>query len=58
MAEQAQSNRPTEEKQEVQPAATQAQADDETLDDIDLDISDLVEASKNLARNYKQKGGQ
>ncbi len=31
--------------------------DDLDLDDI-IDISDLVEQSKNLAKNFKQRGGQ
>ena len=61
MAEQAQSQRPTEQKQEAQ-AAAEAQHDEDTdifdLDELDREVGDIIEKNKNLAANYKQKGGQ
>jgi len=63
MSEQQQVQRPEETTAAVPDAAKQPTAnltgdgDDLDLDDV-IDISDLVEQSKNLAKNFKQRGGQ
>ena len=62
MSETTQQQRPEETKPQVTEAprpTTQASAEPE-MDEFyfDIDISDLVKESENLAKHYKQKGGQ
>ena len=60
MAETSQEQRPPE-KQEANLESPRGTTGDEELgdeDELDIDISDLVAQSQNLAKNYKQKGGQ
>jgi len=62
MSEQQQVPRPPEETvvpvPELQPATPDLTKEVAPEDDLDIDISDLVEASKGLAKNFKQRGGE